>query len=475
MIAIVGGRNAFQQRTIADKVVDILVSLLSRELSNKTEELARFREQSTWRHLTDNLATYEGPISELNAFLAGLERNKQSISDFLIFHAMKSTALQQPWLWHVGQAVPKQLRKVDTLEELSADVITVPHEYICPLSQDLLEDPVTTADGFTYERSAITRWFQIRRSSPLTGLELQSVAIRRNRQLSNEIEAWVRAEDILGTAADARPRKRSRTSSDGSSTAVVTVQFFSEMGSFNREVSLSASVSDLYKVAFRGLKGRQTRFELLLGSTRVKPSTNPISMVGITDGSELRINTQSSVATPDRKFAPNVKADELCLIKVYETYDNVLFSYWIQRSTKQTLASVVWKYWRWTLTHDPYYQPCDFEIWSDLTNRGDNRFRGSVWQSWDKLSTLLTPEHANGKLKNEKVYQENGSPQETGDLDEISDRSSDGSNDEDSTSEEVEGTDAVRLVLKLMISETRTKKDLEKKLTRVRDSTHFND
>jgi hypothetical protein len=51
----------------------------------------------------------------------------------------------------------------------------------CPITGDLFVDPVMTADGQTYERSAIQRWFdQGHRTSPATNLPLSSMALIPN-------------------------------------------------------------------------------------------------------------------------------------------------------------------------------------------------------------------------------------------------------------------------------------------------------
>ena len=48
-----------------------------------------------------------------------------------------------------------------------------PTEYFCPITQELMFDPVSTADGHTYERAAIKRWLSKgKRTSPLTGAVL---------------------------------------------------------------------------------------------------------------------------------------------------------------------------------------------------------------------------------------------------------------------------------------------------------------
>jgi hypothetical protein len=44
----------------------------------------------------------------------------------------------------------------------------------CPISLELMEDPVIALDGHTYEREAIEKWFECSNSSPLTNEKLDS-------------------------------------------------------------------------------------------------------------------------------------------------------------------------------------------------------------------------------------------------------------------------------------------------------------
>ena len=60
--------------------------------------------------------------------------------------------------------------------------------HTCPLSFEVMRDPVITADGQTYEREEIERWFATgKRSSPLTGKDLESTALLPNIALRNAI------------------------------------------------------------------------------------------------------------------------------------------------------------------------------------------------------------------------------------------------------------------------------------------------
>eukprot|EP00492_Amphilonche_elongata_P000279 TRINITY_DN113_c0_g1_i5.p1 TRINITY_DN113_c0_g1~~TRINITY_DN113_c0_g1_i5.p1 ORF type:complete len:105 (+),score=28.66 TRINITY_DN113_c0_g1_i5:141-455(+) len=45
----------------------------------------------------------------------------------------------------------------------------IPYKFLCPITRDILEDPVVAQDGNTYERSAVERWFRQCHSSPMFG------------------------------------------------------------------------------------------------------------------------------------------------------------------------------------------------------------------------------------------------------------------------------------------------------------------
>ena len=68
----------------------------------------------------------------------------------------------------------------------------IPHQFLCPILQEIMTDPVKTVDGFTYERDAILRWFQIKISSPLTGLQLLSSTLVDNIELKQAISTFVK-------------------------------------------------------------------------------------------------------------------------------------------------------------------------------------------------------------------------------------------------------------------------------------------
>ena len=54
----------------------------------------------------------------------------------------------------------------------TSEAAEVLNEYKCPITAEIMTDPVCTADGFTYERTAITEWLLTNDTSPSTGAKL---------------------------------------------------------------------------------------------------------------------------------------------------------------------------------------------------------------------------------------------------------------------------------------------------------------
>ena len=52
--------------------------------------------------------------------------------------------------------------------------LSVPDAYVCPITRELMHDPVFASDGHTYERDAIQQWLISHDTSPKTGLILDS-------------------------------------------------------------------------------------------------------------------------------------------------------------------------------------------------------------------------------------------------------------------------------------------------------------
>ncbi|KAF8108535.1 hypothetical protein N665_0108s0070 [Sinapis alba] len=69
-----------------------------------------------------------------------------------------------------------------------------PQYFICPITQDVMEDPYVAADGFTYEGEAIRGWFNRgHETSPMTNRRLPHTSLVPNLALRSAIQEWLQA------------------------------------------------------------------------------------------------------------------------------------------------------------------------------------------------------------------------------------------------------------------------------------------
>ena len=60
----------------------------------------------------------------------------------------------------------------------------------CPITGEIMTDPVVTIDGFTYEREAISEWLRTKNTSPCTGVELESKTLVPNHSLRSMVRSF---------------------------------------------------------------------------------------------------------------------------------------------------------------------------------------------------------------------------------------------------------------------------------------------
>ncbi|GFR43439.1 hypothetical protein Agub_g4521, partial [Astrephomene gubernaculifera] len=66
-----------------------------------------------------------------------------------------------------------------------------PAMFVCPITQDVMREPVVASDGFSYERAAIARWMDAGRlASPMTNLPFTSRLLFPNNVIMSAIKEW---------------------------------------------------------------------------------------------------------------------------------------------------------------------------------------------------------------------------------------------------------------------------------------------
>ncbi|XP_069926927.1 WD repeat, SAM and U-box domain-containing protein 1 isoform X2 [Oryctolagus cuniculus] len=87
----------------------------------------------------------------------------------------------------------KVLRKVEELRTQAKSLSSgIPDEFICPITRELMKEPVIASDGYSYEKEAMENWIsKKKRTSPMTNLVLSSVVLTPNRTLKMAINRWL--------------------------------------------------------------------------------------------------------------------------------------------------------------------------------------------------------------------------------------------------------------------------------------------
>ena len=84
--------------------------------------------------------------------------------------------------------------KLETKNNIMAtnyeDDIEGKDSFICPINQTLMEDPVITPYGTTYERSAILNWLKRNKTDPLTKKALSKEMLITNYALRSAIQEY---------------------------------------------------------------------------------------------------------------------------------------------------------------------------------------------------------------------------------------------------------------------------------------------
>lgn len=98
------------------------------------------------------------------------------------------------------------------IEELDSNVVDVPSVFICPISLEPMQDPVTLCTGQTYDRSNILKWLSLGHNTcPTTMQELWDDSVTPNKTLFQLILTWFshkyldmkkKLEDVQGRVSD---------------------------------------------------------------------------------------------------------------------------------------------------------------------------------------------------------------------------------------------------------------------------------
>eukprot|EP01043_Picozoa_sp_COSAG02_P024398 COSAG02_NODE_1331_length_13215_cov_3.173058_7_plen_1505_part_00 len=102
----------------------------------------------------------------------------------------------------VSRFFPAQMD--DVADGHSSKLPNLPETFCCPITRQLMRDPVVACDGHTYEQRAIENWLSQKHVSPMTGERMNDHTVVPNRLLQNQIAQFVASHQVEGASTDHR-------------------------------------------------------------------------------------------------------------------------------------------------------------------------------------------------------------------------------------------------------------------------------
>lgn len=90
-------------------------------------------------------------------------------------------AIQPPAI-EVGATSPQECARLVQL---------APRNFLCPISMELMTEPVVCPSGVTYDRKSVTQWIQQNHSDPATNAGIRTDNLYPNVVLRDMIQEWL--------------------------------------------------------------------------------------------------------------------------------------------------------------------------------------------------------------------------------------------------------------------------------------------
>ncbi|KAH7672592.1 Zinc finger RING/FYVE/PHD-type protein [Dioscorea alata] len=164
------------------KMEEIMFSIGLRSAVDYQEEISRLENEARKQAGTGGIVA----VSNINILISLVSSAGEVIRSPAVHHL-------RPLL-----SFPRGLnRSVSTPSSFNSMVFNVPDEFRCPITLDLMRDPVIVASGHTYDRSSIARWINSgHHTCPKSGQRLIHMALIPNYALRSLITQWGKENNV---------------------------------------------------------------------------------------------------------------------------------------------------------------------------------------------------------------------------------------------------------------------------------------
>ena len=180
------------------------------DLGPESDLLKRAQEMHRQKHHVINVNMKDIPLTPEAVELIGYKSRERQEQQIQVQHDAVVTKLvrilkQQDEVKHDKGKIEELQRQVFDLtqergvltqklegahNEMRSIRLVVPSEFMCPITGEVMEQPVVTADGFTYEKVSIARWLKKHDTSPCTNLLLEHKNLVPNLAIRSQIQDY---------------------------------------------------------------------------------------------------------------------------------------------------------------------------------------------------------------------------------------------------------------------------------------------
>jgi len=230
----------------------------------------------------------------------------------------------------------------------------VPLDFLCPISRELIHEPVIASDGFTYERKSITEWFtrcSPNFRSPLSGAKINKNLIENNN-LKSQISQWLNQPRT-------EPAQTGTLNSTQSPDLNLKIQIVgvSNINSLNVTVPSNCTVGQLKIAIIRTSSGKVNPWTLIFGAAHMNNND-----------------------TLNKYRIVNNTAGIICKCSAAQVIDVTVDDFTISCLRSDTVSSILFRTWL-------YYgkPPSSTTLWFDLKSSGDGYSHGSICKDSGKI------------------------------------------------------------------------------------------
>ena len=304
-------------------------------------------------------------------------------------------------------------------KDLKKEEQIFPDAFTCPITHDLLRDPVIAQDGFSYEREMIEKWFVSHNTSPMTGLRIKSKSLVSNIGLKGQISQWLEGNTFI-------PFPTTSTSSSSSPSSSYSSNPISTSSSTTSSSSSSSSSSEAAPVLE---KPEHIAITITVRLLHANPSTSlfltdPHHSSDIPKDVKVKVSSTSTVGDVKRaviratkgNFVPDHLLIRACTRQNHENMatlhvndGDTIHAKEIGRATfmvkvdlingsnveflateKDKVEGLLWRLYR-----DNHYQPSKVQLWTGFKPCGDGFSSGKCLTPTTSLSSHSTSSSSN--------------------------------------------------------------------------------